>query len=87
MNETCCTCCHDVGFMIDEIKRLRAIVDKLPTTVDGVPIVPGTDVWRKCSACHHVHPWRSYDRPDFSTKVLAECYSTREAAEAAKEER
>jgi len=29
----------------DEIERLRAIVDKLPKTADGVPVVPGMDVW------------------------------------------
>ena len=29
----------------DEIERLRAIVAKLPKTADGVPVVPGMDVW------------------------------------------
>ena len=28
-----------------EITRLRAIVDKLPKTADGVPITPGMEVW------------------------------------------
>ena len=30
---------------IAEINRLRAIVDKLPKTADGVPVVPGMEVW------------------------------------------
>ena len=29
-----------------EVERLQAVVDKLPKTVDGVPIVPGMTVWR-----------------------------------------
>lgn len=32
-----------------EIGRLRAIVDKLPKTVDGVPITPGMTVWRRAA--------------------------------------
>jgi len=30
-----------------EIDRLRAIVAKLPTTADGVPVVPGMELWDK----------------------------------------
>lgn len=30
----------------DELERLWAIVDNLPKTADGVPIVPGMGVWR-----------------------------------------
>jgi hypothetical protein len=32
--------------MVDEIKRLQTIVDALPKTRDGVPIVPGMKVYR-----------------------------------------
>ena len=30
-----------------EIKRLRAIVDKLPRTADGVPVVDGMELFRR----------------------------------------
>jgi len=29
----------------DEIERLQAIIDKLPKTADGVPVVPGMTVY------------------------------------------
>lgn len=32
--------------LLSELTRLRAIVDKLPVTADGVPIVPGMKVWK-----------------------------------------
>ena len=75
-----------------EIERLRAIVDKLPRTADGVPVVPGMEVY---------YPIRSGTRqgeilqqwvndsldvtPCRSTNRVAiySWYSTREAAEAA----
>ena len=80
--------------------RLRAIVDRLPKTADGVPIVPGMKVY----------PLFPIDDPEFSedddyaTCVLklrdaltgetfepnewipGKCYSTQEAAEAARKE-
>ena len=64
----------------DEIECLRAIVDKLPKTADGVPVVPGTRVWTSRAGGEPVWwadavlvpaiPWSDY-------------WSTREAAEAA----
>lgn len=37
-----------------EIERLRAIVDKLPKTADGVPMTPGMNVY----SLHWFQPWR-----------------------------
>lgn len=77
----------------DEIERFRAIVDRLPKTADGVPVVPGMTLWARLrgrwvevavaqvalcgvlSTAHHGY---------ISAKNT---FSTREAAEAAKEER
>ena len=64
-----------------KIERLQAIVDRLPKTADGVPIVPGMEVWS----------WMG-DAGLMSTEItrigkggwFAACYSTREAAEKAR---
>ena len=73
-----------------EIGRLRAIVDKLPKTANGVPVVPGMKLW---DANVSLAPYGPID------VVMAgndgdyyqphewdwdNCYSTKEAAEAAK---
>jgi hypothetical protein len=70
-----------------EIERLRAIVDRLPKTKDGVPIIPCVDsVWHPdftgsgtAKECGRAY-WACYMRK------IDECYSTREAAEAARRE-
>lgn len=79
----------------DEIERLRAIVDKLPMTADGVPIIPCNWVWTLFSDGCVAGPYMVLDincRKDypinlslgeFQTKQL---FSTREAAKAAREE-
>ena len=84
-----------------EIEWLRAIVDKLPKTSDGIPVVPGgDDVWLndpkrgpRCCAVVGIH-WRD-GKP--STVDLTfhghpsgpwdngKLYSTRESAEAGEE--
>lgn len=78
--------CHEAATQLeqrqDEIERLQAIVDRLPKTADGSPILPGQVVYHRDR--------RGKIRPE--TMVLASpfphllkcCYSTREAAEAAK---
>lgn len=33
----------ELANLIAEVERLRALVDKLPKTADGVPVVPGVD--------------------------------------------
>lgn len=81
-----------------EIQRLRAIVDKLPTTADGVTVVPGIDyVWivRNGEAlrglvltCFHDDwyadlRWQTENGGWCGAPSVSECYSTREAAEKA----
>jgi hypothetical protein len=82
--------------LVDEIARLRAIVAKLPKTADGVPVVPGSIVYR-WSDMHEqlleceVSTFQRWDdaympavtRGNFQTNALW-CYSTREAAEKAR---
>jgi hypothetical protein len=66
--------------------RLAGIVEKLPKTADGVPIVPGDEVWNEQGArlwwvlmlTSHIA-----DVPD--NKTTDGLYSTRAAVEAAKE--
>ena len=80
-----------------EIERLTTIVESLPKTADGVPVVPGKDsVW---------HPEHLQDYPDMliinevefaevffgpadevvdASWPVSECYSTRELAVAAR---
>lgn len=36
---------EEVGRLRDEVERLTAMLDKLPKTADGVPIVPGMRVY------------------------------------------
>jgi len=77
-------CPHCLRVMLEntavEIERLRAVVDKLPRTADGVPVVPGLDtVWITWSeeAKQTLCTWRLMHLRGHR------CYSTREAAEAA----
>ena len=39
------TSMDDELWMIAEIERLRALVEKWPATADGVPAIPGMKVW------------------------------------------
>ena len=40
-----------------EIERLQSIVDKLPQTADGVPVVPNMRIWLPCeTAGYHGQP-------------------------------
>lgn len=73
-----------------EIDRLRAIVDRLPTTADGVPVTPGMQVWdREYGERHYAwHFLRIEHGIGIASKsvgvvILSECYSIREAAQAA----
>jgi hypothetical protein len=78
----------DLARMTLERDQLQAIVDKLPKTADGVPMVPGYDqvylAMRGDDGTLHslsktAATWRLLDLR------AKDCYSTREAAEAAKE--
>ncbi len=77
-----------------EVERMQAIVAKFPKTADGVPVVLGMKVWTLGTLPHYVtvttveldgyievrihgHTYRRATSTD--------CYSTREAALAAKE--
>lgn len=80
--------------LVSDIEELQAIVDKLPKTADGVPITIGTRlwVWDTDIGCYQV---RESVRLISATAVSLDghntansastFFSTREAAEAAKE--
>lgn len=84
--------------VVAERDRLRAIVEQLPVTADGVRVAPvhGVHVYQ-ISNTGHIQESRGWNqgRPTFrylsagevkiTTKDPSLCYSTREAAEAAKE--
>ena len=86
---------NDLATIKEYITRLEAIVDKLPKTADGVPVVPGEYVWTPGLAMWIV--CRGNGSSDYCETLAAEpnaydmdpsapvksCYSTREAAEAA----
>ena len=62
-----------------EAKRLQAIVDKLPKTADGVPVVPGMEVWDLSKPNSFPSKVNGVSAPGVG---WYECrYSTREAAE------
>lgn len=74
--------------LAEEVKRLRAIVAKLPVTADGVPVGPGELVytlygaeWYVQDATNAARSWRDGD----PSGPINTCYSTREAAEKARE--
>lgn len=87
---------HPVAcWAIQEIARLRAIVDKLPKTKDGVSVVPGNNVlYQVCDVT--VYPNETDRKRGVTTKQvvsfhnqlftcsIVESYSTSEAAEAEK---
>ena len=74
-----------------EIERLRAIVDKSPKTADGVPITFESTLWvMHAGMLEAVSVFEVDDEFDVLTRrgwfPLHKVYSTREAAEAAREE-
>ncbi len=86
----------DPATMLDiaeEIERLQAIIDKLPTTEDGVPVYHDQEVWLRIGnrITHAVIVEVRRDNVLCSVRVdmrpmsvsLSQVYSTREAAEAA----
>lgn len=71
-----------------EIKRLSSIVDKLPKTADGVPVIPRIDkvFWRFDGGKRERvvdSKWRVLPIGGGASEPLVECYSTREAAQEA----
>ena len=80
--------CVHVKALASEVGRLQSIVDRLPTTADGVPVVPGIDrVWHPdfqgagTPRDERFAYWACYNRG------IGTCYSTREAAEKARSSR
>jgi len=82
----------NAGCYCREIERLRAIVDRLPKTADGMPITPGMKVWFQRSRNHgwevtaelvggYWDTFKDWHCIDFDGQ---RCFSTREAAEAAR---
>jgi len=77
-----------------ENARLRAVVEKLPKTADGVPLTPGMELWHSGTGGFPKgdYAWAFSKGQSgewfvdfaFATVMLSKCYSTREAAEAAK---
>jgi hypothetical protein len=71
-----------------ENKRLTEIVERLPKTADGVAVVPGMDLYEARdifgeTEIRKVDSVATTTFPD--VVIIEECYSTREAAEAARE--
>jgi hypothetical protein len=79
----------DILLLAAERDRLRAIVERLPKTADGVPVVPGED--EVFDPIRHkevlVESQDSYYAEHYyvTSDRVAMYYSTREAAEAAME--
>ena len=75
--------------------ELRGVVDKLPKTADGVPVVPrmnvyanrinGDGTWPDPYAGRLPQQFAVFDGVDWS-RLPSECYSTIEAAESARKE-
>lgn len=80
-----------------EIERLQAKLDKLPKTADGVVVVPGMELRHPHDSCDKGDGWHIWIPQDVLDMALSgddeisygipvsDCYSTREAALAAKE--
>lgn len=77
-----------------EIQRLHAVIDQLPHTADGVPVVPGLSVFRADPSgvgTEHLianQNWASdtTSAPHAVYPYWKSCYSTIEAAEEARDE-
>lgn len=78
-----------------ELERLRAIVDRLPKTADGVAITPGMEVWQwilgapRCLVVSTINTkgygiGRWMDTGDKDYPIFAGFYSTAEAATVAR---
>lgn len=76
----------DLEAVCDEVERLQAVIDKQPKTADEVPVVPGVDwVWRWQHIGGDVFEWVQ-ERASAAHHLVKKCFSTLEAAQAAREE-
>jgi len=64
-----------------EIERLRSIIGRLPKTADGEPVTPGVKVWTWLGD----EPVQEVTMHAWMRGVYVNCYSTREAAEKARD--
>ncbi len=88
----CGYCSHSGSLMLAKIERLQAIIDKLPKTADGVPVVPGMILFDPVWIDRHfpIEELLVYC-PDATRSEwhdgevdVSQCYSTKAAAKAAK---
>ena len=70
-----------VSCLFRECERLQTIVDRLPKTADGVPVVPGQFIY---SSDGRAMMMLTYAQHEGHMAYPDVCYSTREAAEAAR---
>lgn len=81
--DSCAALCKEAADENDrltsQLAEARAIIERLPLTSDGVRIIPGVDkVW-----CND--PWLGvFQTRDWKPQHSPQCYSTREAAEKAR---
>lgn len=78
---------------MDELEKLREVVSRLPKTADGVPFTQGDTVWFAVDdgdsfgiasdEVDHVVAGEIVILMEWDEERISNCYSTREAAEAA----
>ena len=89
--EPVCNRCIMAHEAADEIERLQAMIDRLPTTADHVPIVPGMTIYQSdgspviVSGYDWHGDWWEIELEHDGFLPSDEVYSTREAAEKAKD--
>lgn len=89
-NRLCHPCLVEADYKAME--AALAIIDKLETTADGVPVIPGMVVWFEsaigtiwhCKATQFVYDTLDEILTPWGWISLDKCYSTREAVEVAK---
>ncbi len=66
----------------EALRQAADLIERLPVTADGVPVVPGMEVWHR-DFKGRISPETAQLESPFP-HILICCYSTRAAAEAAK---
>ena len=84
VNEGDCIGSQSIHAICDEVERLRAIVDKLPKTADGVAVT-GNETLYVAYGSGLIHPFVATGPYITSAYGIEGAYSTRVAAEATKE--
>lgn len=87
-----------LGEALDRLAELSAIVERLPKTRDGVPVLPGDKVVSPSgrimpvlldnytgSGAAYIAEAFADNRGDWHDALVSDCYSTRQAAEAARD--